>query len=114
RGYQLDLLGGERSPLGTRQRQDANRTSLAQHRNTEAGTKATQLLPLNKSVFGIRQHVGDMHDLTLKQGPSHCRATLQNDRHSSDVLLKVVGVAVSCHALVHAVSLAGDRALICL
>src|SRR5262249_27659092 len=83
-------------------------------RNGEGGTKATKLLPLNKSVFGIRQHVGDMHDLTLKQGTSHCRATRRNYGQSPDVLLVVVGVAVSCHALVYAVSLAGDRALICL
>src|SRR5262249_48378340 len=106
-------LVGERPHLGTRQRQNANRASLAQHRNIEDRTKATQLLPLGKSVLGIRQHIGDMHDLTLKEGPSCCRATLRNDWQSSDELLKVVRVAISCHALVHAILLSGDSALIC-
>ena len=53
-----------------------------------------------------------MHDLTLKQGPPRCRATLRPDRQIFDKLRKVVREAVSCYTLVHAIPLAGDSALI--
>src|SRR5262249_56218912 len=70
--YQLDLLIGERTHFETRQRQNADRRPLAQHRNTEDGAKAAQLSRLIKSVIGIRLHIGNMNDLALKQGSS-CR-----------------------------------------
>ena len=93
---QLDLLVGERPHLVTRQGQNADRVALAQHRNAEDGAKAAQLLRLDKCVFRVRLHVGNMHDLALKQGPSCRRATLRNDWQVSDVLREVVGEAVSC------------------
>ena len=55
-----------------------------------------------------------MHDLTFKQGPPHCRATLRNDWLSCQVLRVVVGEAVRCNTLVHAVPLPGDITLISL
>ena len=65
---QLDLLVGERPHLGARQRQDADRDALAQHRNAEHGAKAAQSLRLGQGVVRVGQHVGNVNDLCLRAG----------------------------------------------
>src|SRR5262249_6305481 len=111
-GDQFDLLISEGINFVTRQRKDADRDALTQHRNTEGGPKVAQLLPLDKSVFGIRFHIRDMHDLALEQGSSYSRATFRFDRQLSDKLGELIREAIGrgpdeCGAL-----FTGDGALV--
>src|SRR5262249_45477810 len=83
--YQLDLLFGERSYLGTRQGQNADGDAVAQHRHAEYRAKAAQLLGFDPGIFRVGQNIGDMDNPAFQQGSSHDLATLRHDRDSPDV-----------------------------
>src|SRR6516225_5556232 len=63
---QLDLLFGERPHLGTAQGKSTDRHALAQHRNTEVGTKMAKSLRLGPGILRISLHVGNMNDFAFK------------------------------------------------
>src|SRR5262245_15031756 len=83
------------------------------HRNGKDGTDPAELLPA-KSVVWVCLHVGNMHDFALKQGSSHCRATLRNNWLSSQVLNVGIGHTEFSYTFEHAVPLARDTTLISL
>ena len=64
---QFNLFIGEWPDFGTRQRQDADRDALAKHRNAEDGAKTAQSLRLDKGVFRISLHVGNMNHFAFEQ-----------------------------------------------
>ncbi len=82
---QFDLLFGERSHLGARQSQNADRDAVAQHRHAQHGAKAAQLLGLGPGIFRVGRHIGDMYNLAFQQGSSHDRAPFRHHRESTDI-----------------------------
>ena len=84
-GHQLDLVVGERLDLRLPQRNRAQRGALAQHGHDKRGPILTELLRLpqrsfRRVIFGIGQHVGDVHCATFNDGPA-CRCpSVRQDR----------------------------------
>ena len=65
----VTLPSGEKSSLGARQGNYANRHTFAQHRNTEHGAETTQSLRFGKSVIGICLNVGNVNRDPFQQRP---------------------------------------------
>jgi hypothetical protein len=82
--HKLDLLVGERAHLQARQRQEADRDALAQHRHSEGSTKAAQSLRLDEGEVRVGLHVGNVDSPAFEQHPSVDRATFQLDRQIPD------------------------------
>src|SRR5262249_45493192 len=81
-------------------------------RERRAGAPAEPLPAI--SVVWVCQHVRNMHDFALKQGSSHCCATLRNNWLSSEVLHVGIGHTEFSYTFEHAVPLARDTTLISL
>jgi hypothetical protein len=84
-GDKLDLFVGERLDLRLPQRNRAQRGALAQHGHHKRGPILTELLRLpqrsfRRVIFGIGQHVGDVHCATFNDGPACGCSPVRQDR----------------------------------
>ena len=109
---QFDLLVSERPHFRTGQNQDANRDTLAQHRNGENGAEIAQPLPLQEGVFWISLYVGDMNQSTFEQCAPERQASFGNDWNISDIIHVFGREAVGLGTIEDSVFLAGNGGLV--
>ena len=62
---EFDLLVGEWFNYRSRKNERTDRHSIPKQRNAEIAPVATQLLAFGKSIFGVRQNVRDVDNLSL-------------------------------------------------
>ena len=105
---QLDLFVGERVHLRARQRQDADRHALAQHRHGEYGAKMTEPLRVGKAIVRVGQHVGDMDEFAFEQRAATCVSALRHDRKVLDVFHELLRETIRLRAIKNSTLLAGD------
>src|SRR5262249_35108613 len=72
-----------------------DRRALPQHRNSEDGAKASQLLGLRPSVVRVSEHIGNVSDLTLEQCSSKSRPSFRLNGHIPDVIHELGREAVT-------------------
>ena len=104
-GDKLDLLVSEWPDLRSVQRQNTDRDTLAQHRNSEYRAIAPEFLCLDEGVFGISFHVRDMDHPAFEQDSPHKRASVGLDAHIFNVIHEFAREAISFCAVKHPVDL---------
>src|SRR5262249_11947264 len=105
-GGQLYLLFSKWTHLIPGEREDADRRSLAQHRNAENSTISVE--SLCKSVFGIGLDVGNMNHLSFEQDPSVNRTAFRVNRNASGVIHEFGGESVGSVTIEQLTFLSGN------
>jgi hypothetical protein len=88
--------------------------SVAQHRDSESGPKATRLLQVLELVLGIVEHVDDVHDAALEQRPADHGAALGHVLALAHQALVLRGERREGGDAVHVTLEAGDIAVLSL
>src|SRR5262249_24755996 len=106
---QLDLLVGKGLHRSPRQRNDADRATLAQQRHRKRGAKSGSLLNVGVGIFGIGQDIGHVHAVPLHQGAPDDAPAPRLVGHVPEILVEQRRrETVARHVIVSVAFLAGD------
>ena len=90
--------------------ENADRRSLAQHRNAETGLVSAVAVRLGKSVLRIGFEVGNMNHFTFEQDPPENRTAFRFNRNPLDAIHELDRESMGRRTIEHLTFLSGNNA----